>query len=74
MMGQAQEIYGSVPDPRLHKRLAQRLYDVCPQVRHSKVETKLQKLKKSFNSFSRGEHGLFSPSQRLTAILTHVYI
>lgn len=31
MMGQAKEIYGSVPDERLHARLAQRLFDVCPQ-------------------------------------------
>jgi hypothetical protein len=53
MMGQAQEIYGSVPDPRLHKRLAQRLYDVCPQVRQDiqAVETTFKSLK----SLSRGE-------------------
>lgn len=32
MMGFAAQVYNQVPCPKMRARLAQRLYDVCPEV------------------------------------------
>lgn len=68
MMGQAQEIYGSVPDPRLHKRLAQRLYDVCPQVRQD-IQTD-ETTFKSLKSPQQGRGRAYASSLFISTCLT----